>query len=921
MKKSTGTVLFTLCAAVCLFASFFCIARGDLLKRPVFQRKTAFMTAMTAKYEKDGNLYVIDSGGFRLLCMTADGEIRYTIRVNKLKEYVKMFDLAVDGAGNLYVYMMEIEYDAFLTKRDIIRKYNKQGKQQRDIFVMDYAGREDRPRAFPQFGSLRCRDGALTFSRAQKNSVLLYAYDVFTDTLSSSVFSLGTEDYAVGRLCLKDFGNFIYATRTGGIYEVRDGGKPVLRADFDFSPKARGGTGGIIPWHLEYGGPGEIFFFDMASGMVRGIGADGELMQVIPEGFFAALRAQGGHPLLTGFAYYQGRFSGVYGETVWYYNGKHLTAYTGGLPLPPHERLAVAAAQLSFLAAVVSFLLGVYLLIVAVLNRFISLFIKQAVIIIPITVIAFFVFYMITFNAMTDQLNKEIFKSLNLTVSVASNLITGEDIEELRGIKDSRSGTYRKLSRTLKNIVNDNKDEWSKLYYAAVYTGANFEYYLLSSNDEINMFRPGIFYEEESENYQMLKAGKSFAGIAEYLDGMWAYSNIGIFNRENTLAGILEIGLDMTSYQISNIQLREKIALVAAFICLIILCFLIAVMSIIVRQLRMTADILKAIGNGDYRARISYRARDELGRVSCGLNRMAEKLEKQFNHISALNASSIRFVPLQFMEHLGVADITKMKLGDHVQRNLTVLFFDIRSFSVHSEMMSAKDNFLFINRVLGTAGPVFRRHKGFVDKYLGDSAMVLFDNAAGAVRAGVELYRRLILSPKTRVAIGGDGISIGIGVHSGPVMMGIVGENERLSSTVISKNVNLASRLESLTKQINSGMLISRDTMNQLADHEGEFQYRFLGMIQAAGLNEVTGVFDMLDALPGAVRSKRIATKGVFESGIRKYHTKDYQAAYERFKAVAEADRDDVCAANYLEEAKRHLNNPDLPSVFIIHKK
>jgi class 3 adenylate cyclase len=300
---------------------------------------------------------------------------------------------------------------------------------------------------------------------------------------------------------------------------------------------------------------------------------------------------------------------------------------------------------------------------------------------------------------------------------------------------------------------------------------------------------------------------------------------------------------------------------------------------------------------------------------------MAQELQNQFDRIYRINESTIRFVPLQFMEHLGVSEITNMKLGDSVQRNLTVLFFDIRAFSINSEMMNAKENFIFINKVLGVAGPIFRENNGFVDKYLGDAAMVLFDNAVDAVRSGVQLYRKLVLDEQTKVKIGVDGINIGVGIHSGSVMMGVVGENERLSTTVISKNVNMASRMESLTKQTKSGMLVTRDTMNQISGYEEEFNYRFIGMIQAAGVNEVVGAFDILDALPPVARKRRMATKLVFESGIRKFHTKEYKTAYARFEQVATADPTDACAANALVETKKRLENPTLPSVFVFDKK
>jgi class 3 adenylate cyclase len=289
--------------------------------------------------------------------------------------------------------------------------------------------------------------------------------------------------------------------------------------------------------------------------------------------------------------------------------------------------------------------------------------------------------------------------------------------------------------------------------------------------------------------------------------------------------------------------------------------------------------------------------------------------------LESYNKSIVRFVPLQFMKELGVSDITKLSLGASVQREYSVLFFDIRSFSIHSEMMSTRENFIFINRILGITGPILRKYNGFVDKYLGDSAMVLFQDAWDAVQAGIEIYGRLILDEKTRVTIDGNRINIGIGVHSGKVMLGIVGENERLSSTVISKNVNLASRMESLTKQTRSGMLITRETMNLVDAQRNSFASRFIGQIQVAGTNEVTGVFDVLDALPNGIRAKRVRTRTVFESGIRCYHTKEYQKAYAKFNEVLKFDAEDMCARVYAREAERHMRDPGLPGVFVYDKK
>ena len=91
-----------------------------------------------AKYERDGNLYVIDSGLFRLICMNPDGRINYTIDIDMFDEYIRIVDGAIDDAGNLYIYAVEAEYNALMTKRDIIRKYDNSRQLIKDILSISY---------------------------------------------------------------------------------------------------------------------------------------------------------------------------------------------------------------------------------------------------------------------------------------------------------------------------------------------------------------------------------------------------------------------------------------------------------------------------------------------------------------------------------------------------------------------------------------------------------------------------------------------------------------------------------------------------------------------------------------------------------------------------------------------------------------
>jgi two-component system sensor histidine kinase ChiS len=131
--------------------------------------------------------------------------------------------------------------------------------------------------------------------------------------------------------------------------------------------------------------------------------------------------------------------------------------------------------------------------------------------------------------------------------------------------------------------------------------------------------------------------------------------------------------------------------------------------------------------------------------------------------------------------------------------------------------MSPKDNFDFINAYLGRVSPVIRKHHGFIDKYIGDAIMALFpENADDAVQAAIEIHRQLVKFNQEREQFSLQPIKIGIVLHIGTLMLGTIGEEKRMEGTVISDAVNLASRLEGLTKMYGASILVSEAFLNEL---------------------------------------------------------------------------------------------------------
>ncbi|MBE9118383.1 response regulator [Lusitaniella coriacea LEGE 07157] len=269
--------------------------------------------------------------------------------------------------------------------------------------------------------------------------------------------------------------------------------------------------------------------------------------------------------------------------------------------------------------------------------------------------------------------------------------------------------------------------------------------------------------------------------------------------------------------------------------------------------------------------------------------------------LSKINIAYNRFVPHEFIEFLDKESIVDVRLGDQVQETMTVLFSDIRSFTTISETMSPKENFDFLNEYLRRVCPLIRDHNGFIDKYIGDAIMALFPKTADdAIRAAIAIQRQVTLYNRQRQAQETFSIAIGIGLHTGKLMLGTVGEEQRMESTVISDAVNLASRLEGLTKTYGVGILISEDTFSSLQD-TAQYDIRFLGRVTVKGKRKPVGIFEVYDSDLDAIRALKTETHQDFETAVNLFCQERWEEAERGFRTLWERDNRDKVVRFYLD--------------------
>ncbi len=264
----------------------------------------------------------------------------------------------------------------------------------------------------------------------------------------------------------------------------------------------------------------------------------------------------------------------------------------------------------------------------------------------------------------------------------------------------------------------------------------------------------------------------------------------------------------------------------------------------IVVPIRDLLGNMKFVQEGDFSRRTYIRTDDEMGRLTAGHNEMVEKLGIYVDDIKQLNTAYRRFVPQEFLDFLAKEKFSDIRLGDQVEKEMTILFTDIRNFTTISEQMTPQENFQFINDYLRFMEPVIIQNNGFIDKYIGDAIMALFpDSPDDALQAAVEM--RQALKGFNDYKKNMKDIDTGIGIHTGRLMLGVIGGNNRMDGTVISDAVNLAARLEGLTKKYNKAIITSQETISKLK-HKDKFIFEEIGPVQVKGKEKAVKVFSVV---------------------------------------------------------------------------
>ena len=285
-----------------------------------------------------------------------------------------------------------------------------------------------------------------------------------------------------------------------------------------------------------------------------------------------------------------------------------------------------------------------------------------------------------------------------------------------------------------------------------------------------------------------------------------------------------------------------------------------------------------------------------------------QALRSSIRMLSLTNAAYDRFVPHEFLSYLNKQSIIDVQLNDNVEKQMTILFSDIRSFTSLSEGMTPKENFQFINDYLGIMGPIIRHNNGFIDKYIGDAIMALFDHTDDALNASIQMCEALNKYNQENISNLPHDLKIGIGIHRGKLRLGAIGEDGRMDGTVISDAVNLAARIESSTKVFGSQCLISEAALHDINDKE-QLDVRLIGEVKVKGKLKSVTLYEVYNGDPAEINALKTSSREIFEEAVRLFQLGFYDKAQGMFSECVDMEPADAAALHYLNLCHENLNS------------
>ncbi|NLW92104.1 MAG: HAMP domain-containing protein [Syntrophomonadaceae bacterium] len=922
MKKRL-MVLGLLIAAIFL-SSFFVVSHRDFLSNPL-QRDDVLEKIALLKADKEGNIYLIVDARSSIVKINSQGICTYKISEGKNASYLYM-NLAVDEKGNLYVVRVDLNAKGNLVESESITKYDPQGEYAGVLFRQEYKG-DDRPMRWGYIKSLDVRGNSLLFHYINGNRDVLREIDLVSKDQNKRLVAYLPVNNYLAEITGTQPGSVFYSNQKGQIQNIgADGSLTLLypnptpknpqnksskQQELPAQPSARS-----FPTQAKYDGFHHLYFIDTFANEVKLLDTrepyqcSTVFSQDIMNGQGMDLELSTMKDIIINN---DGSMALAFSDSVFKLDASGRVNQVIDKISYPQQTVRMCWWTwicLIILAGLVVFTLRYTF--VEVMRRRMSLIWKLIAVIAPIIIVGMAFLAIMVYRESAAREEEAVYQELILLTQTGLTRLDVQNLERINSPLDYGNQDFQALlDLTLEAQIAKGNKSTQNLGEEGLYTNIykledDHLYYIIDYDNTVTMFEPvdiAYEYERTIEGRQMVWDKNDDA------NGSWMFAMAPIFDDNGNIIGILENGMDLSGFKREQTALYERIARNIGLITLVIVLIFLVTTYYQLQSIRQLRNSVTEIASGNWETAVSLDTGDEVADLGDRVNDMAENIREYIANITRLSEAYYRFVPQQFISFLGKQSIVDVNLGDQVGKEMSVLSVDIRAFYRLSESLTPAENFRFLNSFLKRMGPFIRNNEGLIERYSGSGFVALFsEDAEEALKAALQMRSELINYNANRASVDYPPIEIGIGIHQGPLMLGIIGEEQRMAGTVISDNVNLAIALNRLTANLGAYILISESTLQAIRNPE-PYLYRELGTMRVEGKDDTIRFYDVFQGDPEEICRLKLETRETFHEGIRLYREGLFYEARANFIEVIKHNRQDETARIYFYLCEEYYKN------------
>lgn len=335
---------------------------------------------------------------------------------------------------------------------------------------------------------------------------------------------------------------------------------------------------------------------------------------------------------------------------------------------------------------------------------------------------------------------------------------------------------------------------------------------------------------------------------------------------------------------------------------------------------KIVEAIKKIITTNDLSTKVELQYKDETGKLGHFFNIMTTELGKAYDQMKKFAFQAVvarhketkirnifqKYVPKDVIDKF-FQDPESMLVGEN--RVLSILFTDIRGFTTISEGLEPDQLVESLNKYFESMVNVITEHNGVVDKYMGDAIMAFFgapvshdDDALQSVLSGLDMIEKLDDFNVWQVKQGREKFNIGIGINYGIVTIGNIGSDKKMDYTIIGDMVNLASRIEGLTKVYKEPILITESLYSEVKD---ELPCRTIDKVVVKGKTQGVNIYSVRKSLDQTTRD----AWDFHEEGIKHYYNRDFQSALTLFRKTKDLLPDDYISGLFIDRCHQNLKH------------